>query len=71
LWELNDILVRILVLSHLLGVLNVEIFKSYGRFEGQQNVNLQEDGVFTDACAHSARRPETLELHLVSVVSKL
>ena len=59
------------LLSYLLGVLNVEVFKSYGRFGGQDNVNLQEDGVAADMGRQSARRPNALELRLVMGISKL
>jgi hypothetical protein len=59
------------LLSYLLGILNVEVFKSYGRVEVQENVNLQEDRVATDLCRHSARRPKALEVRLVMPVSKL
>ena len=59
------------MLSYLLGILNVQVFESYDRIRGQENVNLQEDGVATDLCRHSAGRPETLEVRLVMFVSKL
>jgi hypothetical protein len=58
-------------LSYLLDILNVDIFESYGRFCGQENVNLQEDGVATDLGVHSARGPNALKFRLVSVVAKL
>jgi hypothetical protein len=59
------------LLSYLPGVLNVEVFEIYDRIRGQEKVNLQEDGVATDLCRHSAGGPEALEIRLVMFVSKL
>jgi hypothetical protein len=51
-----------LLVTYLLGMLDVEILEDDNRLESQDEVNFQEDGVLSDMCPYRARRAEALEL---------
>jgi len=58
-------------LSYSLSLLNTEFVESDAHIGSDDNINIQEDGIFTDICRQTPRNSETLELYLVTVPMKL